>query len=137
MKNNIKNNLTNQKLLQLRENCEKYLLKNKNANKKISLISFFSSTNPIKNIYLDLAFNAYQKSFQINIYFLFLFLFCQLSQILFSFIDLDKKNKYKKRTIISEFITLAILSLFVVLLFVKKNGEKKNIYIIFFMDNFF
>ena len=100
MKNNIKNNLTNQKLLQLRENCEKYLLKNKNANQKISLISFFSSTNPIKNIYLDLAFNGYQKSFRINIYFLFLFLFCQLSQILFLFLDLDNKNKYKKRTII-------------------------------------
>ena len=131
MKNNIKNNLTNQKLLQLRENCEKYLLKNKNANQKISLISFFPSTNPIKNIYLDLAFNAYQKSFQINIYFLFLFLFCQLSQILFSFIDLDKKNKYKKRTIISECITLAILSLFIVLLFVKKNREKKT-FILFF-----
>ena len=131
MKNNIKNNLTNQKLLHLRENCEKYLLKNKNANKKISLISFFSSTNPIKNIYLDLAFNGYQKSFRINIYFLFLFLFCQLSQMLFSFIDLDKKNKYKKRTIISECITLAILSLFIVLLFVKKNREKKT-FILFF-----
>ena len=74
MKNNIKNNLTNQKLLHLRENCEKYLLKNKNANKKISLISFFSSTSPIKNIYIDLAFNAYNKSFQINMHF-FIFIF--------------------------------------------------------------
>ena len=125
MKNNIKNNLTNQKFLLLRENCEKYILKNKNINTRISLISFFSSTNPIKNIYIDLAFNAYNKSFQINMYFLIFFLISQLCQIIYSFIDIDKKSKYKLRIIISEGIALIILSLFFGLLFIKKNRENK------------
>ncbi len=83
MKNNIKNNLTNQKFLLLRENCEKYILKNKNINTRISLISFFSSTNPIKNIYIDLAFNAYNKSFQINMHIFIFFLIRQLCQIIY------------------------------------------------------
>ena len=125
MKNNIKNNLTNQKFLLLRENCEKYLLKNKNINTRISLISFFSSTNPIKNIYIDLAFNAYNKSFQINMYFLIFFLISQLCQVIYSFIDIDKKSKYKLRIIISEGIALIILLLFFGLLFIKKNRENK------------
>ena len=124
MKNNIKNNLTNQKFLLLRENCEKYILKNKNINTRISLISFFSSTNPIKNIYIDLAFNAYNKSFQINMYFL-IFLINQLCQVIYSFIDIDKKSKYKLRIIISEGIAFIILSLFFGLLFIKKNRENK------------
>ena len=131
MKNNIKNNLTNQKFLLLRENCEKYLLKNKNINTRISLISFFSSTNPIKNIYIDLAFNAYNKSFQINMYFLIFFLISQLCQVIYSFIDIDKKSKYKLRIIISEGIALIILLLFFGLLFIKKNRENK-IFILFF-----
>jgi len=125
MKNNIKNNLTSQKFLLLRENCEKYLLKNKNITTRISLISFFSSTNPIKNIYIDLAFNAYNKSFHINMLFLIFFLISQVCQIIYSFIDIDKKSKYKLRIIISEGIAFLILSLFFGLLFIKKNRENK------------
>ena len=98
MKNNIKNNLTSQKFLLLRENCEKYLLKNKNITTRISLISFFSSTNPIKNIYIDLAFNAYNKSFHINMLFLIFFLISQVCQIIYSFIDIDKSDPVRALT---------------------------------------
>jgi hypothetical protein len=63
--------------------------------------------------------------------FLIFFLISQVCQIIYSFIDIDKKSKNKLRIIISEGIALIILSLFFGLLFIKKI-EKIKIFILYF-----
>ena len=64
-------------------------------------------------------------------YFLIFFLISQLCQIIYSFIDIDKKSKYKLRIIISEGIALIILSLFFGLLFIKKIEKIKYLFYLF------
>ena len=128
-KNNIKKYETPQKLHQLIEDCEKYLINFDSNIKDHSILSFFSSNMFVKQKYLDLLSNSYFHLFSINIFFLIIFLLSQIAQICFSIFEIDKNNKYRKRIITVETVTLIIIVFSIILFFSKKIQENK-IYIL-------
>ncbi len=126
--NNIKNYEIQQKLHQLIEDCEKYLM-NFDSNHS-SILSFFSSNLIVKEKYLDLLSKSYHNLFPINLFILSLLLLIEAVQICFTFINLDKNNKYRCRIIIVEIITFGIIfiSLFIFIIF--KNIQKNKLFIL-------
>ena len=128
-KNNIKKYETSKKLHQLIEDCEKYLINFDSNIKDHSILSFFSSNMFVKQKYLDLLSKSYLHLFSINIFFLIVFLLSQIAQICFSIFEIEKKNKYRKRIIITEIITLIII-IFSIILFLSKKIQENKIYIL-------
>ena len=128
-KNNIKKYETSKKLHQLIEDCEKYLINFDSNIKDHSILSFFSSNIFVKQKYLDLLSKSYLHLFSINIFFLIVFLLSQIAQICFSIFEIEKKNKYRNRILITEIITLIII-VFSIVLFLCKKIQENKIYIL-------
>ena len=59
-----------------------------------SILHFFSSNLIVKEKYLDLLSKSYHNLFPINLFILSLLLLFEVIQICFTFINLDKNNKY-------------------------------------------
>ena len=126
--NNIKNYEIQKKLHQLIEDCEKYLMNFDSEHS--SILHFFSSNLIVKEKYLDLLSKSYHNLFPINLFILSLLLLFEVIQICFTFINLDKNNKYRYRIIIIEIITFGIIFISFFIFLILKNIQKNKTFIL-------
>jgi len=126
--NNIKNYEIQKNLHQLIEDCEEYLM-NFDSNHS-SILSFFSSNLIVKEKYLDLLSKSYLNLFPINLFILSILLFIEIIQICFTFLNLDKNNKYRFRIIIVEIVTFIIILISFLIFLILKNLKKNKIFIL-------